>query len=296
MCRAVATTKRSISSVYASSTRGSSDRRVRQRPQHRPVLRRTPRPRPRSPRGPAPARRPCPVVPALGHLEQLPADPLHDPQHQVVPVPEVHVERRPRQPRPPHQVVDGQLPERLLPQQRLGRVHDLALSGLRRPPPPPPGRRPTCPPRSSHAQLRPHFGPARVRTCVRVRSNETMRPVWARPSALRVQSRRRRPAALVPRLLPRVLRRAGAMCTTSRAGVARQKRVARAHAARRPLPGGPSAASTAARPIRRVLDFDHVGEKRALVSALVACGAPHGPASTARSRAARSAARTATGA
>ena len=51
-------------------------------------------------------------------------------------VAEVDVERRPRQVRPPHHLVDRQLPERPLAQQRLGRGDDLRLGDLRRPPPP----------------------------------------------------------------------------------------------------------------------------------------------------------------
>jgi hypothetical protein len=63
---------------------------------------------------------------------------LDDAQHEVVPVAEVDVERRAREVGPPHHLVDGQLAERALAQQRLGRGDDLLLGDLGRAPPTPP--------------------------------------------------------------------------------------------------------------------------------------------------------------
>ena len=74
------------------------------------------------------------LEPAVGHREQLAADVLDDPQHEVVAVAEVDVERRPRELGPPHDLVDGQLAERPLAQQRLGGGDDLLLGDLGRAP------------------------------------------------------------------------------------------------------------------------------------------------------------------
>ena len=76
--------------------------------------------------------------PSVRHLEQLGAEMLDHPQHEVVPVAEVDVERGPREVRPPHHLVDRELPERPLAQERLGGGDDLALRDFRGPPPAPP--------------------------------------------------------------------------------------------------------------------------------------------------------------
>ena len=59
----------------------------------------------------------------------------------MVAVAEVDVERRPRQVGPAHHLVDGQLTERALAQQLLGRADDLPFCDLRGAPPPTAPRR-----------------------------------------------------------------------------------------------------------------------------------------------------------
>ena len=121
---------------------GVARRRGRRRPRRRARAaparaRRTRRRCPRSPRAPSSGPVALAREPAVGHREQLAADVLDDAQHEVVAVAEVDVERRPRELGPAHHLVDGQLAERPLAQERLGRGDDLLLGDLRRPPAPP---------------------------------------------------------------------------------------------------------------------------------------------------------------
>ena len=138
MCSAVTSTKLCTSCRVDGLDVGVVGGGVGERAQHRPVL---------GEHGDDPLRRLArelrPVAlalePAVGHREELAADVLHDAQHQVVAVAEVDVERRARELGPPHDLVDGQLAERPLAQQRLGGRDDLLLGDLGRTPAAPAG-------------------------------------------------------------------------------------------------------------------------------------------------------------
>ena len=90
-------------------------------------------------RGLAGERRPVALAlePPVGHREELAADVLDDAQDEVVAVAEVDVERRAREVGAPHHLVDGELAERPLAQERLGGGDDLLLGDLGGPAPAP---------------------------------------------------------------------------------------------------------------------------------------------------------------